>query len=68
VIDQPVFYLLATLAVLIVGISKGGFGGGLAVAGVPLMSLAIPPFQAAAILLPILCLMDLAGLRAYWGR
>lgn len=68
VIDQPLFYLLATLAVLIVGISKGGFGGGLAVAGVPLMSLVIPPFQAAAILLPILCLMDLAGLRAYWGK
>lgn len=67
-IDQPLFYLLATLAVLIVGISKGGFGGGLGVVGVPLMALVVPPFQAAAILLPILCLMDLAGLRAYWGK
>ena len=58
-IDIPIFYPIAIIAVLIVGISKSGFGGGLGVLAVPLMSLIIPPPQAAAILLPLLCFMDL---------
>lgn len=65
---SPTFYLLAVIAILIVGISKGGFGGGLGMVAVPLMSLAISPFDAAAILLPMLCIMDIAGLKAYWKR
>ncbi|MGB0466711.1 MAG: sulfite exporter TauE/SafE family protein [Pontibacterium sp.] len=57
--DLPLlFYLFAVPAVLITGISKGGFGGGLGLLAVPLMSFAISPIQAAAIMLPILCLMD----------
>ena len=35
---------------------------------VPLMALVVSPLQAAAVLLPILCLMDLVGLWAYRGR
>lgn len=35
--------------------------------GVPLVALVVPLFQAAAILLPVLCLMDLFALRSYWG-
>ena len=65
---SPAFYVLAVIAILIVGISKGGFGGGLGMVAVPLMSLVISPFDAAAILLPMLCIMDVAGLRAYWRR
>lgn len=64
-IEDPLFYVLAVVALLIVGISKGGFGGGLGVIAVPLMSLAVPPFRAAALMLPILCVMDLVGLWAY---
>lgn len=70
-IQDPWFYVLATAAVLIVGISKSGFGGGLGVVGVPLMALTVAPFRAAAILLPILCVMDLFGMWAYrrdWDR
>lgn len=63
-IEDPLFYLVAVPAILIVGLSKGGMGGGLGVVAVPMMSLAIPPAQAAAILLPILCVMDLFAL---WG-
>lgn len=63
-ITDPLFYLAAIPAVLIVGISKGGFGGGLGLIAVPLMALAVPPTQAAAIMLPILCVMDLFAL---WG-
>jgi len=62
------FFLVAAPAVLLAGISKGGFGGGLGVLAVPLMALLIPPTQAAGIMLPILCTMDLFGLWAYRNR
>jgi len=64
-ITDPFFYLCAIPAVFIVGMAKGGFGGGLALVGVPMMSLAIPPVQAAGILLPILLVMDAVGLFSY---
>lgn len=64
-IEDPIFYLVAVPVILIVGISKGGFAGSLGMLGVPLLSLFIPPFQAAAILLPILCVMDIFGMIAY---
>lgn len=32
------------------------------------MALVIPPAQAAAVMLPVLCIMDLAGIKAYIGR
>ena len=44
--------------------APGGTGAGLGVASVPLMSLVMSPVQAAGILLPILCLMDLISLWA----
>jgi uncharacterized membrane protein YfcA len=71
IIDDPWFYVAAVPAVLLSGINKGGFGSGLGILSVPLMALAIPPLQAAAILLPMLCLMDLVGVWAYrhrWDR
>lgn len=58
------FYLAAIPAVLITGISKGGFGG-IALLAVPLMSLVISPVQAAAIMLPILIVMDVSSVMAY---
>lgn len=67
-ISDPLFYLIAVPAVLLTGISKGGFGGALAGIAVPLMALVIAPRQAAAIMLPILCLTDVVGLRAYFGK
>jgi uncharacterized membrane protein YfcA len=61
------FFLVAIPAVMLVGLSKGGLGGALALMGVPLMALAIPPVQAAAIFLPILIVMDLVALWS-WHR
>ncbi len=58
-ITDPFFYLIAVPAVLFVGIAKGGFAGTLGAITVPLMSFAVDPFTAAAILLPILCVMDI---------
>jgi uncharacterized membrane protein YfcA len=67
-VADPLFYAVAIPAVLLTGISKGGFGSALGGIGVPLMALAISPVHAAAILLPLLCLMDLVGLRVYFGK
>jgi uncharacterized membrane protein YfcA len=57
VITDPLFYLLAAIAVILLGLSKGGFFG-LGVMGLPLMSLAVPPLQAAAIILPTVIAQD----------
>lgn len=62
---EPFFFLVAVPAILIYGISKGGFGGGIGIMAVPLMALAVPPAQAAAITLPLLILMDAVGLQHY---
>ena len=67
-ITDPSFYLVAIPAVLLFGITKGGFGGSLGVIAVPMMALVVSPVQAAAVLLPILCLMDLVGLWVYRGQ
>lgn len=66
--DSMLFYFVSIIAVLLVGISKGGFGGGLGLLAVPLMSLAISPIAAAAILLPVLCVMDVFGVWKYRGN
>lgn len=64
---DPYFYLAAVPAVILVGLSKGGFGGAVGFVGVPVMALVMPPVQAAAILLPILVLMDLISLWTWRG-
>ena len=66
-ITDPLFYALAIPAILITGISKSGFGGAMGGLAVPLMSLVIPPAEAAGIMLPILCTMDAIGLRRFAG-
>lgn len=67
-ITDPLFYLCAIPAILLFGLAKGGFGGGIAVLSVPLMTLAVPPVQAAAILLPILVAMDFVAIWSFRGR
>lgn len=64
---DPWFYAAAVPAVILVGLSKGGFGGAVGFVGVPLMALVISPVQAAAILLPILILMDVVSLWTWRG-
>lgn len=66
-IAEPFFYAVAIPAILLVGISKGGFGSGAGMFATPLIALAVPIPQAAAILLPILLAMDAVGLWAYRG-
>ncbi len=65
------FYIVAILAVLLTGLSKSGFGGGLGVMAVPMMSLFVAPQFAAAVMMPILLAMDILIVwryRATWDR
>lgn len=55
-------------AVMIAGISKGGFGASVGFLATPLMALVISPVLAAAIMLPILILIDHANLITYWRK
>ena len=66
-ITDPVFYAAAIPAVIFVGLSKGGFGGAMALIGMPLMALAVSPIKAAAIMLPILIVMDIVSLWTWRG-
>lgn len=56
-ITDPFAYLVASVAVACLGLSKGGFIG-FGLVATPLLALAIPPIQAAAILLPIMLAQD----------
>ncbi len=63
---DPWFYAVAIPAVIIIGFGKG-FGGGVAILGIPLMALVVPPLDAAAIMLPILVAMDAVAVWSWWG-
>ena len=69
-LSDPFALVLACLAVIIVGMAKGGFSGVGALA-TPLLALALPPAVAAAILLPVLLVQDVVcvwAFRASWDR
>jgi uncharacterized membrane protein YfcA len=58
------FWAAAAPAVILFGLSKSGFSG-LGALGIPIMSFAISPVQAAAITLPILVVQDWVGVYAF---
>ncbi len=66
VIADGWFYAAAVPAVLLTGLSKSGFAAGFGALSTPLLALAVPAPQAAAILLPLLLAMDAIGLQQLW--
>src|SRR5947209_17317383 len=63
--SDPAFLAAAFIAVLLVGLAKGGFSG-IGMAATPLLALTMPPLQALAILLPILMMQDVISV--WWYR
>lgn len=61
---DPLFYGIATLAIILVGLAKGGFAG-LGATAIPLLALVMDPVRAAAMLLPILLLQDVVSVWAF---
>lgn len=59
---------LAALAVMFIGLSKAGFGGGLGMLTTPLCALAFPANEAIGMILPLLCAGDLFSLYHYWRK
>jgi uncharacterized protein len=69
-LTDPWFYATAIPAVSLYGFSKGGFSG-VSLLSLPLMSLVVPPVQAAAILLPVLLVQDVVtvvSFRDTWDK
>lgn len=64
--QDPWSLLVMGLAAVLTGLAKGGLAG-VGVMAVPVLALVLPPVQAAAILLPILCLTDLVATWNWWG-
>jgi uncharacterized membrane protein YfcA len=64
VITDPLFYLLAIPAVILLGLGKGGFAG-LGMISVPLLTLNVPILQGAAIILPLLVTQDVISVWTY---
>lgn len=56
----PWWYFTAVgLGVLVVGVSKGGFGGGTGILAVPLLAAVMPPAHMLGLLLPVLIAADI---------
>ncbi len=64
--DSLTVYVVICAVAFAIAFMKGAFGGGLAVIGIPLLSLVMSPLEAGALLAPLLVVMDMFSLR-YWS-
>lgn len=67
---DPHTLILACLAVIVIGMAKGGLSG-VGALGTPILALAVPPAIAAAILLPVIIVQDVVSVWAFrheWDR
>ena len=62
--ESLLFYALAVPAVILLGLSKGGFAG-MGALSLPILAMAVSPVRAAAILLPILIVQDVVSVWAF---
>ena len=63
---QPdeLFYLVGGIAVIILGLSKGGFAG-IGMISTPLLALVVGPIAAAGVIFPILIVQDFIAVAMY---
>ncbi len=62
------FFVIAALATVFAGTSKGGFGSGAAFASSAILATVIDPGVAVGFMLPLLMVMDLGGFKPYWKK
>lgn len=63
-LHNPLFLAVSALAVILLGLSKGGFAG-VGALGTPMLALIVGPVEAAAIILPILIVQDVVSVWAF---
>lgn len=68
ILADPLFYAVVVPVIVLRGITKSLFGGGSGALTMPLLVLVLSPLQAAAIQLPLLLVMDIFAVRAYWRQ
>ena len=61
----PAFWVCAVGAVLLMGVAKAGFGGGIGILATPLLALMVSVADAVALLLPLLIACDVFAVRHY---
>lgn len=61
-------FALAAFGAFLAGLSKGGFGGSLGFAGSAILAMVVEPGVALALMLPVLMAIDVAAVRAFWGK
>lgn len=67
---DPTALALACLAVIVIGMAKGGLSG-VGALGTPILALALPPAIAAAVLLPVIIVQDVVSVWSFrhdWNR
>ena len=62
------YYSVGAFATLIVGIGKAGFGGGVGIVAVPILTIVLPTNTVLGVLLPLLIAGDVFSLPHYWGK
>jgi uncharacterized protein len=62
---DPLFMTVGLFTAGLMAFSKGAFGGGLAILGVPLLSFVMDPISAAIVVAPLICFMDMFTLRSF---
>jgi hypothetical protein len=63
-IEPAAFWVASVIAVILLGLAKGGFSG-VGALSLPLVAMTVSPVRAAAILLPILIVQDVVGVWAF---
>jgi uncharacterized membrane protein YfcA len=69
-LSDPYFLAAIVPAIIALGLAKGGFAG-VGSISTPLVALVVPPFEAAALLLPVLIVQDVISVWVYrhdWSR
>lgn len=67
-VDPALFYICIGAAVLIIGIAKAGFGGGIGILSVPLTLMVQPPREGLGFMLPLLILGDIFSCMHHRGN